>query len=147
MWDTLDLGSCIRTISWDAENPPSPLWPSGLKRWNRTLVPVVRAWFEPRCGRPRFAPTRSGVRVCGRNRTEVRERECAEGTGPCCAIGWWGQGQHNKLCLVKALIPRIHLSKHWTKFKKHPGYCQTVLSSDPVFFGHSHVCHQGPSAN
>ena len=33
---------------------------------------------------------------------------------PCwnCAIGWWGQGQHNKLCLVKALIPRIRPSKH-----------------------------------
>ena len=53
---------------------------SGLKRWNQTLVPVVRARFEPRCGRPHFAPTRSGVRVCGRNRTEAREREWAEGT-------------------------------------------------------------------
>ena len=60
----------------------SPPWPSGLKRWNQTLVPVqvVRARFEPRCGRPRFAPTRSGVRACGRNRTEAREREWAEGT-------------------------------------------------------------------
>ena len=58
----------------------SPPWPSGLKRWNQTLLPVVRARFEPRCGRPHFAPTRSGVRVCGRNRTEVREREWAEGT-------------------------------------------------------------------
>ena len=58
----------------------SPPWPSGLKRWNQTLVPVVRARFEPRCGRPHFAPTRSGVRVCGRNRTEAREREWAEGT-------------------------------------------------------------------
>ena len=58
----------------------SPPWPSGLKRWNQTLVPVVRARFEPRCGRPHFAPTRSGVRVCGRKRTEAREREWAEGT-------------------------------------------------------------------
>ena len=58
----------------------SPPWPSGLKRWNQTLVPVVRARFEPRCGRPHFAPTRSGVRVCGRNRTKAREREWAEGT-------------------------------------------------------------------
>ena len=126
----------------------APPWPSGLiKRWNQTLVPVVRARFEPRCGRPHlrssytmrtkcaisdafvrdcvfaycasvaqyvyslsaehyfrlrnsaisdervrdcalsthsvfrpFAPTRSGVRVCGRNRTEAREREWAEGT-------------------------------------------------------------------
>ena len=58
----------------------SPPWPSGLKRWNQTLVPVVRARFEPQCGRPHFAPTRSGVRVCGRNRTEAREREWAEGT-------------------------------------------------------------------
>ena len=58
----------------------SPPWPSGLKRWNQTLVPVVRARFEPRCGRPHFAPTCSGVRVCGRNRTEAREREWAEGT-------------------------------------------------------------------
>ena len=41
---------------------------------------VVRARFQPRCGRPHFAPTRSGVRVCGRNRTEAREREWAEGT-------------------------------------------------------------------
>ena len=58
----------------------SPPWPSGLKRWSQTLVPVVRARFEPRCGRPHFAPTRSGVRVCGRNRTKAREREWAEGT-------------------------------------------------------------------
>ena len=58
----------------------SPPWPSGLKRWNQTLVPMVRARFEPRCGRPHLAPTRSGVRVCGRNRTEAREREWAEGT-------------------------------------------------------------------
>ena len=58
----------------------SPPWPSGLKRWNQTLVPVVRARFEPRCGRPHFAPTRSGVRVCGRNSTEAREREWGEGT-------------------------------------------------------------------
>ena len=58
----------------------SPPWPSGLKRWNQTLVPVARARFEPRCGRPHFAPTHSGVRVCGRNRTEAREREWAEGT-------------------------------------------------------------------
>ena len=28
-----------------------------------------------------------------------------------CAIGWWGQGQHNKPCLVKALISRIRPSK------------------------------------
>ena len=55
-------------------------WPSGLKRWNQTLVPVVRARFEPQCGRPHFAPTRSAVCVCGRNRTEAREREWAEGT-------------------------------------------------------------------
>ena len=54
--------------------------PSGLKHWNQTLVPVVRARFEPRCGRPHFAPMRSGVRVCGRNSTEAREREWAEGT-------------------------------------------------------------------
>ena len=58
----------------------SPPWPSGLKRWNQTLVPVVRARFEPRCRRPHFAPTRSGVRVCCRNRTEARECEWAEGT-------------------------------------------------------------------
>ena len=32
-----------------------------------------------------------------------------------CAIGWWGQGQHNKLCIVKALIPRIRPSKHSNK--------------------------------
>ena len=58
----------------------SPPWPSGYKRWNPTLVPVVRARFEPRCGRPHFAPTCNGVRVCGKNRTEAREREWAEGT-------------------------------------------------------------------
>ena len=61
-------------------NGMSPPWPSGLKRWNQTLVPVVRARFEPCCGRPHFAPTPSGVRVCGRNRTEAKEREWAEGT-------------------------------------------------------------------
>ena len=49
--------------------------------WSKApLVPVVRARFEPRCGRPHFAPTRSGVRVCGRNRIEVSDREWAEGT-------------------------------------------------------------------
>ena len=37
-----------------------------------------RQW--PHCGRPHFAPTNNGVRVCGRNRTEAREREWAEGT-------------------------------------------------------------------
>ena len=58
----------------------SPPWPSGYERRNPTLVPVVRARFEPRCGRPHFAPTCNGVRVCGRNRTEAREREWAEGT-------------------------------------------------------------------
>ena len=42
--------------------------------------PVVRARFEPRRGRPHFAPTCNGVRVCGRDRTEAREREWAEGT-------------------------------------------------------------------
>ena len=106
-----------------------PPWPSGLKRGNQTLVTVVRARFEPRCGWPHFALTRSGVRVCGRNRTEAREREWAEGTVSKstgyvkrldkilpwhwnCAIGWWGQGQHNKLRLVRALIPRIRPSKH-----------------------------------
>ena len=41
----------------------SPPWPSGLKRWNPTLVPVVRARFQPRCVRPHFAPTHKGVRV------------------------------------------------------------------------------------
>ena len=65
------------SLIWYQKSPP---WPSGLKRWNQTLVPVVRARFEPRCGRPHFAPTRSGVRVCGRNSTEAREREWAEGT-------------------------------------------------------------------
>ena len=58
----------------------SPPWPSGYKRRNQTLVPVVRARFEPRCGRPHFAPMCNGVRVCGRNCTEAREREWAEGT-------------------------------------------------------------------
>ena len=58
----------------------SPPWPSGLKRRSTTLVPVVGARFEPRCGRPHFAPTCNGVRVCGRSRTETREREWAEGT-------------------------------------------------------------------
>ena len=43
-------------------------------------MPVVGARFEPRCGRPHFAPTCNGVRVCGRSRTETREREWAEGT-------------------------------------------------------------------
>ena len=57
----------------------SPPWPSGYKRRNPTLVPVVRARFEPRCGQSHFAPTCNGVRVCGRNRTEAREREWAEG--------------------------------------------------------------------
>ena len=42
--------------------------------------PVVRARFEPRRGRPHFAPTCNGVRVCGRDRTEAKERERAEGT-------------------------------------------------------------------
>ena len=84
-----ERGMCLRTLCWSrlqcrrvvlVSAAVSPPWPSGLKRWNQTLVPVVRARFEPRCGRPHFAPTRSGVRVCGRNRTKAREREWAEGT-------------------------------------------------------------------
>ena len=63
----------------DSRSPP---WPSGYKRRNPTLVPVVRVRFEPRCGRSHFTPTRSGVCVCGRNRTEAREREWAKGTVP-----------------------------------------------------------------
>ena len=35
---------------------------------------VVRAPFEPRCGRSHLAPTRNGVRACGRGRTEARWR-------------------------------------------------------------------------
>ena len=27
-------------------------------------------------------------------------------------IGWWGQGQHNKLCFVRALIPQIRPINH-----------------------------------
>ena len=107
----------------------SPPWPSGLKRWNQTLVPVVRARFEPRCGRPHFAPTRSGVRVCGRNRTEAREREWAAGTVSslpgtlnvqikfCHSTGIARSGggvraSTTSYALVKALIPRIRPSKH-----------------------------------
>ena len=70
------LGNRVTSVS----QHQSPPWPSGLKRWNQTLVPVVRARFEPRCGRPHFAPTCIGVCVCGRNHTEAREREWAEGT-------------------------------------------------------------------
>ena len=99
-------------------------WPSGYKRRNPTLVPVVRARFEPRCGRPHFAPTRSGVRVCGRNRTEAREREWAEGTVSslsgtlnvrikfCYSTGIARSGGGVRASLAKALIPRICPSKH-----------------------------------
>ena len=88
------------------------------------LVPVIRARFEPQCGRPHFAPTRNGVRVCGRNRTEAREREWAEGTVSslpgtlnvrvklCHSTGIARSGggvraSTNTLCLVKALISGI----------------------------------------
>ena len=96
-----------------------PPWPGRYKRRNPTLVPVVRARFEPRCGRPHIALTCNGVRVCGRNRTEDREREWAEGTvsSPVqstghvklsdkilpshwnCAIGWWGSGPAQQVML------------------------------------------------
>ena len=63
-----------------AEYVPSVAeWPKTLES-DASAGAVVRARFEPRCGRPHFAPTRSGVRVCGRNRTQAREREWAEGT-------------------------------------------------------------------
>ena len=62
---------------------------------NKNSVPSVAEWskalesdasaggespFKPQCGRSHFAPTCSGVCVCGRNRTEARERELTEGT-------------------------------------------------------------------
>ena len=60
----------------------SPPWPSGYKRRNPTLVPVVRARFEPRCGRPHFAPTRSGVRVSVAG-TAQRPESVSGRRGPC----------------------------------------------------------------
>ena len=57
--------------------------PSGLKRWNQTRVPKEINLFEPRCGRPHFAPTRSGVSVfVAGQRTDWPDAacECAEVT-------------------------------------------------------------------
>ena len=56
-----------------------PSWPSG-KASDFDARPIVRARFEHRRGRPLFDPTCNGVRACGRDRTEAREREWAEGT-------------------------------------------------------------------
>ena len=42
--------------------------------------PAVKARFEPWRQRPLFAPTCNDVCVCGRDHTEAREREWAEGT-------------------------------------------------------------------
>ena len=59
------------------------------------IVPSVAEWLKARdfdasaggespvrapVRRPHFAPTYNGVRVCGRNRTEAREREWTEET-------------------------------------------------------------------
>ena len=43
-------------------------------------MPVVGSPVQAQCGRPHFAPMCNGVHVCGRNRTEVRECDWAEGT-------------------------------------------------------------------
>ena len=43
-----------------------------------------------------------------------------------CAIGWWGQGQHNKLCLVRALIPQIRLISHSKKLYTLIFYSYTI---------------------
>ena len=47
-----------------------------MAEWSKALESDASAGGES----PVRAPTRSGVRVCGRNRTEAREREWAEGT-------------------------------------------------------------------
>ena len=60
----------------------SPPWPSGLKRWNQTLVPVVRARFESWCGRPHSALTRNGVRVSVAGTAQRPERVSGR-RGPC----------------------------------------------------------------
>ena len=93
------------------------------------IVAVVRVRFEPRCGRPHFAHTYNGMRVCGRNRTEAREREWVEGTVSslpgtlnvrikfCNSSGIARSGGGVRASttsynyLVKALIPQICLSK------------------------------------
>ena len=85
-----DQLSVLRTPSWrHRAESGSRAGPASGGRSGRGLVCSAnyihrlsrqRDRFEPRCGRPHFAPTRSGVRVCGRNRTEAREREWAEGT-------------------------------------------------------------------
>ena len=69
-------------MSSDEISPSSPPWPSGLKRWNPTLVPVVRARFEPRCGRPHFAPTCNGVCVFVAG-TAQRPESVSGRRGPC----------------------------------------------------------------
>ena len=46
------------------------------------MVPVVRARFEPRFGRPHFTSTCNDERVCGRNRTEAGKRVWADRTVP-----------------------------------------------------------------
>ena len=73
LWNSTEAGIILLPsvrLSVHCRSLVSPPWLSGLKHWNQTLVPVVRAWFEPRCRWPHFAPTRSGVRICGRNCTE-----------------------------------------------------------------------------
>ena len=70
----------------------SPAWPSGLKRRNPT-VPVVRTRFEPRCGRPHFAPTHNDLRVSVAG-TAQRPESVSGRRGPCPAyrarqtFGW-----------------------------------------------------------
>ena len=49
----------LRKTTWGGQ-PPPPLCGRGRIS---TLVPMVRARFEPRCGRPHTAPTHNGVRV------------------------------------------------------------------------------------
>ena len=52
-----------------------------MAEWSKALESDASAGGErPGAGRPHSAPTRSGMRVCGRNRTEAREREWSEGT-------------------------------------------------------------------
>ena len=123
-----------------------PPWPSGLKRRSSTLKPVVRARFKPRCGRSHLAPTCNGVRVSGVSACQC-QRERAEGTVSslpgtlnfrmkfCHSTGIVRSGggvrvRHNKLCLVRALIPQVTQSNIRTKLKKN--YMPLLLLQEHV---------------
>ena len=78
------LGDAIRYITNDGYNfvPSVAEWLK-VPDFDDCPVHVVRTWIEPRRGWPHSAPTRNGVRACGRGRTITWPHGVSERRVPC----------------------------------------------------------------